>query len=68
MVRVHALECIQRMLDHASIHLTTGTPRPPCTRKFKLELGWLHRKGFHDMIKKHTGNTCYKTVPNQEVE
>jgi hypothetical protein len=44
MVRVHALECIQRMLDHASIHLTTGTPRPPCTRKFKLELGWLQRE------------------------
>jgi hypothetical protein len=68
MVLVHALERIQWMLDHASILLTTGTPGPPCNCKFKLELGWLHRKGFHDMIKKHTGKTCYKTVPNQEVE
>jgi hypothetical protein len=51
MVSVRALERIEKMSDHAHIHLTTGTSRPLCKRLFKFELGWLQREGFHDMVK-----------------
>jgi hypothetical protein len=52
MVTVRALERIEKLSDHASILLTTGTPRPPHKRPFKFELGWLQRDGFHDMVRK----------------
>jgi hypothetical protein len=42
---------IESLSDHAPILLTTGSTRPPCARRFKFELGWLHREGFHDMVK-----------------
>jgi hypothetical protein len=51
MVSVRALERIEGLSDHAPILLSTGTPRPPCKRSFKFELGWLQREGFHDMVK-----------------
>jgi hypothetical protein len=51
LVSVRAIERIERLSDHAPILLTTGTPRPICRKQFKFELGWLHRKGFHDMVK-----------------
>jgi hypothetical protein len=31
--------------------LTTGNHLPPCNHRFKFELGWLQRDGFHDMVK-----------------
>jgi hypothetical protein len=52
MVSMPALECIVGFLDHAPILLTTRLPRPPSTRWFKFELGWLQREGFQDMLKK----------------
>jgi hypothetical protein len=52
MVTVRALERIVGFSDHAPILLTTGTPRPPSTRRFKFELGWLQREGFQDMVKR----------------
>jgi hypothetical protein len=52
MVSVRALERIEKLSDHASILLTTGTPRPPLKRPFKFELGWLQRDGFHDMVRR----------------
>jgi hypothetical protein len=52
MVTVRALECIERLSDHAPILLTTGTLRPLHKHPFKFELGWLQREGFHDMVKK----------------
>jgi response regulator RpfG family c-di-GMP phosphodiesterase len=52
LVTVRALEHIERLSDHAPILLSTGTPRPICRKQFKFELGWLHRDGFHDMVKK----------------
>jgi hypothetical protein len=51
MVTVRALELIEGLSNHAPILLTTGTPRPPCKRSFKFELGWLQREEFHDMVK-----------------
>jgi hypothetical protein len=51
MVSVRALERIEALSDHAPILLTTGSPRPCCARRFKFKLGWLHRAGFHDMVK-----------------
>jgi hypothetical protein len=51
MVSVRALERIEKLSEHASILLTTGTPRPLCKRPFKFKLGWLQREGFHDMVK-----------------
>jgi endonuclease/exonuclease/phosphatase family metal-dependent hydrolase len=51
LVTVRALERIERLSDHAPILLSTGTPRPICRKQFKFELGWLHREGFHDMVK-----------------
>jgi hypothetical protein len=51
MLYVCALERIEGLSDHAPILLTIGTPRHPCKHIFKFELGWLHREGFHDMVK-----------------
>jgi hypothetical protein len=51
MVSVRALERIEGLSDHAPILLSTGTPRPTGNHRFKFELGWLHRDGFHDMVK-----------------
>jgi hypothetical protein len=51
MVSVCALERIEGISDHAPILLTTGTPKPPGKHRFKFELGWLQRDGFHDMVK-----------------
>jgi hypothetical protein len=51
MVSVRALERIEALSDHAPILLTTGSLRPQHNRQFKFELGWLHRYGFHDMVK-----------------
>ena len=51
MVSVRALPRIEALSDHAPILLTTGLPRPQHRRKFKFELGWLLRDGFHDMVK-----------------
>jgi hypothetical protein len=51
MVSVRALERIEGFSDHAPILLTTGTPRPSSKHRFKFELGWLQREGFHEMVK-----------------
>ena len=51
MVSVRALPRIEAISDHAPILLTTGLPRPQHRRRFKFELGWLHRDGFHEMVK-----------------
>jgi hypothetical protein len=51
MVSIRALERIEEFSDHASILLTTGLPKPPSNHRFKFELGWLQRDGFHDMVK-----------------
>ena len=51
MVSVRALERIEALSDHPPILLTTGSPRPRGASQFKFELGWLHREGFHDMVK-----------------
>jgi hypothetical protein len=52
MVNVRDLPCIEGLSDHAPILLTTGKHRAQCKRQFKLELGWLHREGFSDMVKR----------------
>ena len=52
MVSVRTLERIEVLSDHAPILLTTGLPRQQCKRQFKFELGWLHREGFHELVKK----------------
>ena len=52
MVSVRALERIEGLSDHAPILLTTGLARPPCSQHFKFELGWLHREGFHELVKR----------------
>ena len=52
LVSVRALERIEGLSDHAPILLTTGVPRPQCKPRFKFELGWLHREGFHEMVKR----------------
>jgi hypothetical protein len=52
MVSVRALERIQGFSDHAPILLTTGITKPTSNHRFKFELGWLQRDGFHDMVKK----------------
>ena len=52
MASVRVLERIEALSDHASILLTTGTPNPHCKRQFKFELGWLHREGFFEMVKR----------------
>jgi hypothetical protein len=51
MASVRALERIEALSDHAPILLTTCSIRPPCIRRFKFELGWLHMDGFYDMVK-----------------
>jgi hypothetical protein len=51
LISVRALERIEGLSDHAPILLTTGTPKPHNNHRFKFELGWLQRKGFHDMVK-----------------
>jgi hypothetical protein len=51
MVFVRDLERIEGFSDHAPIFLTTGMPKPPSKHRFKFELGWLQREGFHDMVK-----------------
>jgi hypothetical protein len=51
MVFVRALERIEGLSDHAPILLTTGVPKPPSNHRFKFELGWLQRDGFHNMVK-----------------
>jgi hypothetical protein len=51
-VSVRALEHIEKLSDHAPILLTIGTPRLICKHPFKFELEWLHREGFHDMVKR----------------
>ena len=52
LVSVQALERIEDLSDHAPILSINGLPRPPYTRRFKFELGWLHREGFQKMVKK----------------
>ena len=52
MVSVRALERIEALSDHAPVLLTTGMSRPQCKRQFKFELGWLHREGFHELVRK----------------
>ena len=52
LVSVRALERIVDLSDHAPILLTTGLDRPPCPPRFKFELGWLQRDGFHEMVKR----------------
>ena len=52
LVSVRVLERIEALPHHAPILLTTGTPNPLCKRQFKFELGWLHRDGFFDMVKR----------------
>ena len=52
LVSVRSLERIESLSDHAPILLTTGTPRPQYKPRFKFELGWLHREGFHAMVKR----------------
>jgi hypothetical protein len=51
LVMVRAVERIRRLSDHAPIFLSMGTPKLICRKQFKFELGWLHRKGFYDMVK-----------------
>jgi hypothetical protein len=51
MVYFRVLERIEKLTDHASILSTTGIPRPLCKFMVKFKLGWLHRDGFHDMVK-----------------
>jgi hypothetical protein len=48
---LRALERIEGLFDHAPILLTTGIPKPPSKHRFKFDLGWLQREGFHDMVK-----------------
>jgi hypothetical protein len=52
MVSVRTLERIKALLDHAPILLTTGLPGPWASHRFKFELGWLNREGFHDLVKR----------------
>ena len=52
LVSVRALERTEGLSDHAPILLTTGMPTPPCKPRFKFELGWLHREGFHELVKR----------------
>ena len=68
LVSVRALERIEDLSDHAPILLTTGLPRPPCTRRFKFELGWLQSGGLPGYGQKNLGKTCCRSYPNSEVE
>jgi hypothetical protein len=51
MVSIRALERIEELSVHALILLTTGTHEPSGNHRFKFELRWLKREGFHDMVK-----------------
>jgi hypothetical protein len=51
MVSVRALERIERLWDHAPILMSTIVPVLQINHRFKFELGWLERAGFHDMVK-----------------
>ena len=51
MATVHALKRVEDLADHTPTLLSTGSPRSLSNRQFKFELGWLHREGFHDLIK-----------------
>jgi hypothetical protein len=51
LVSVRALKRIEGFSDHAPILLTTGNSLPQSNHRFKFELGWLQRDGFHDMVK-----------------
>jgi hypothetical protein len=51
-VSVQILPRIEALSDHAPILLTTANPSPQRTRPFKFDLGWLHRDGYSDMVKK----------------
>jgi hypothetical protein len=50
-VFIRALERIESLSDHAPILMITVSTRPHCARRFKFELGWLHKDGFSDMVK-----------------
>jgi hypothetical protein len=50
MVSVRTVESIEGLLYRSHIS-TTGTPIPSFALQFKFEIGWLHREGFHDMVK-----------------
>jgi hypothetical protein len=50
-VSIRALERIEALSDHAPIPMTTGSLRRQCVRRLKFELGWIHREGFHEMVK-----------------
>lgn len=68
MVSVRALERIVGLSDHAPILLTNGLPRPPSTRQFKFEHGWLQRDGFHAMVKKVWERHIASDYSDTEVE
>jgi hypothetical protein len=51
MVSVCTLERIEKLSDHAPILLTIGLTRTLSKKPFKFEFGWLHREGFHEMVK-----------------
>ena len=52
LVSVRALEHIEGLSDHDPILLTTGMATPKTKPRFKFELGWLLREGFHEMVKR----------------
>jgi hypothetical protein len=62
MVSVRALERIEKLSDHASILLITGTLKSPLKRPFKFELGWLQRDGFHDMVRRIFGKAQFQVT------
>jgi hypothetical protein len=65
MVSIRALERIEGFSDHAPILLTTGNPKPPSSRRFKFELGWLQREGFLEMVKTVWDRPITATTPIQ---
>jgi hypothetical protein len=50
-LRTLFLERIEGFYDHAPILMTTRGPSRHTNYRFKFELGWLERTGFHDMVK-----------------
>jgi hypothetical protein len=65
MVSIRALERIEGFSDHAPILLTTGIHKPPGNHRFKFELGWLQRDGFHDLVKTVWDRPVSATSPIQ---
>jgi hypothetical protein len=65
MVSVRALERIEGFSDHAPILLTTGIHKSPGNHRFKFELGWLQRDGFHDLVKTVWDRPVSTTSPIQ---